>query len=67
VTSKVRAAKKQRNAEAAELLAAKAARREREKHLPAGPPPERRSTMTAKRKSDLINAIGLDKYNSIPW
>ena len=31
------------------------------------PPAERRSTMTAKRKSELIRSIGVAKYREIPW
>ncbi len=31
------------------------------------PPAERRSRMTAARKSELIRSIGVARYNEIPW
>jgi hypothetical protein len=34
---------------------------------PPEPEPERRSTMSAARKSALIRSIGIEKYNALPW
>ena len=31
------------------------------------PEPERRSTMSAARKSELIRSLGVEKYNQFPW
>jgi hypothetical protein len=31
------------------------------------PEPERRRSMTAKRKSELIRKLGLQRYSDLPW